>query len=324
MKVLVTGIAGFIGFHVARELLAAGCDVIGVDNLNPYYSVDLKRARLVELGEKARLYEIDIAEHAAIHDLIQRESPHVVVHLAAQPGVRYSIDEPFEYANANLIGHLAILEACRHAKGFSHLVYASSSSVYGESSNTPFAEYESANDPVSLYAATKRCDELMSSSYAHLYGIQQLGLRFFTVYGSWGRPDMAYWKFTAHMFEGEPIRIFNSGEMRRDMTHISDVAAGIVSAVMRKPIFRSGERPHRIYNVGNSRPEKLLDMVETIEKLVGKTATKLFEGMQPGDVEETYADIRRFKADYGYDPKTKMADGLEEFVEWYRAWRVRR
>lgn len=323
MKILITGIAGFIGFHTARKLAADGHEIVGIDNVNAYYSTDLKRARLTELGDSVTVHEIDIADHKAVHDLMQAEMPTVVVHLAAQPGVRYSIDQPFDYASANLIGHLALLEACRHAKGLSHMVYASSSSVYGETSNPPFSEYEPANEPVSLYAATKRCDELMSSSYAHLYGIRQIGLRFFTVYGSWGRPDMAYWKFTERMVKGEPIHIFNHGEMRRDMTHISDVAAGVAAAASTAPTFRADVRPHRIYNVGNSRPERLLDMVETLEDLVGLPATKIFEGMQPGDVEETYADIRRFKADYGYDPKTKMKDGLAEFVEWYRVWQAR-
>ncbi|MEL6474482.1 MAG: NAD-dependent epimerase/dehydratase family protein [Pseudomonadota bacterium] len=323
MKLLITGIAGFIGFHTARRLVEAGHDIVGVDNVNPYYSIDLKRARLAALGDRVQLHEIDIADTAAIHNLICGEVPDVVVHLAAQPGVRYSIQQPFDYASANLVGHLSVLEACRHAKGLSHLVYASSSSVYGETSKAPFSEFEPANEPVSLYGATKRCDELMSSSYAHLYGIRQIGLRFFTVYGSWGRPDMAYWKFAHRMFEGEPIQIFNNGDMRRDMTHIDDVAAGIVAAATRTPEFVAGERTHRIYNVGNSRPERLLDMVETLERLVGKPATKVFEGMQAGDVTETYADIRRFKADYGYDPKTSMKDGLAEFVDWFRDWRAR-
>lgn len=323
MKILITGMAGFVGFHVARRLVSAGHDVVGLDSLVPYYSLDLKHARLAELGDSVSFHEIDISNAEAVSVLMDAESPDVVVHLAAQPGVRYSIDEPFEYASANLVGHLSILEACRHAKGLSHLVYASSSSVYGETSTVPFSEFEPANEPVSLYGATKRCDELMSSSYAHLYGIRQLGLRFFTVYGSWGRPDMAYWSFTQKMFDGEPIQIYNNGEMRRDMTHVDDVSAGIVAATLQTPKFRAGERTHRLYNVGNSRPEKLLDMVETLERLVGKPATKIFEGMQPGDVTETYADIRRFKADYGYDPKTKMADGLAEFVDWYRGWRTR-
>lgn len=321
MKVLVTGVAGFIGFHVTKRLLEEGCDVVGIDNINSYYSTDLKRARLRELGNRVKFVETDMTNNDELRAIVSEEAPTVIVHLAAQPGVRYSIEKPFEYSNTNLIGHLSVLEAARHAPGLSHVVYASSSSVYGQTSTAPFSETEPANEPVSLYAATKRCDELMSSSYAHLYGIKQIGLRFFTVYGSWGRPDMAYWKFAERMFDGEPIHIFNNGEMRRDLTHISDVAAGVVAAALTPPVFDQAERPHRIYNVGNSRPEKLLDIVDTIERLVGVNATKIFDGMQPGDVEETYADIRRFKADYGYDPKTDMQEGLAEFVDWYRHWR---
>lgn len=323
MKVLITGIAGFIGFHVARNLSAQGCEIVGLDNINSYYSRELKRARLADLGEKARFIEGDLTDHDQLRSIVASEAPEVIIHLAAQAGVRYSIEEPFEYASANLVGHLSVLEAARHAPNLSHLIYASSSSVYGQTSTAPFSEDEPATEPVSFYAATKRCDELMSSSYAHLYGIKQLGIRFFTVYGSWGRPDMAYWTFAQRMFNDEPIQIFNNGEMRRDLTHISDVAAGLTAATLTPPIFEGGERPHRVYNVGNSRPEQLIDLVDTIEGLVGKPATRVFAPMQPGDVTETYADIRRFQTDYGYDPKTSMADGLAEFIDWYRTWRTR-
>ena len=324
MKILLTGIAGFIGYHVACHLALAGHQVVGIDNLSPYYGLGLKRARITDLGDRATFRELNVADRDAFRAVITQERPDVVVHLAAQPGVRHSINEPFDYAEANLLGHLSVLEACRHAEGLSHLVYASSSSVYGETSPVPFSEDAPADEPVSLYAATKRADELMSSSYAHLYGLAQIGLRFFTVYGAWGRPDMAYWMFTQRIFDGEPIRIFNQGQMRRDMSFIDDVAAGICAAAERPPAFAEGERPHRIYNVGNSHPEPLMDMVTTLERLVGRPAEKIFEPMQAGDVTETYADIRRFRADYGYDPKTRMEDGLAIFVDWYKSWRSRR
>jgi len=321
MKVLITGIAGFIGFHLAKSLIKHDVEILGVDNVNAYYSTRLKRARLNELGNGVRFIEMDIADHDDFIAFVVSEAPDVIVHLAAQAGVRYSIEKPFDYARANLLGHLAVLEACRHNKNLSHLVYASSSSVYGENSISPFTEADTADQPVSLYAATKRSDELMSSSYSHLYGINQIGLRFFTVYGSWGRPDMAYWKFTSKIFEGAPISVFNNGMMRRDMTHVSDVVAGITATVLTPPRLSANERPHRIYNVGNNQPEQLLDMIDTIEQLVGRRATKVFAGMQPGDVTETYADINSFQTDYNYNPQTKMQDGLREFIEWFRDWR---
>ena len=321
MKILITGLAGFIGFHTAQKLIEKGHQVVGIDNINPYYSVELKEQRLQQLGQSVILHNADIANAENVHNIIQTEDPEVVVHLAAQPGVQHSIRKPFDYASANLLGHLSILEGCRYAKNLSHLVYASSSSIYGESSTAPFHESEPANDPVSLYGATKRCDELMSSSYSHLYGLRQVGLRFFTVYGSWGRPDMAYWLFTQKIFDEEEIEIFNNGEMLRDITHISDVVQGVLAATLNEPSFDEGQRPHRIYNVGNSHPERLLDIVETIESLVGKPAKKVFKGMRAGDVTQTYANITRFMRDYGFNPKTTMKDGLSEFVDWYRSWK---
>ncbi len=323
MKILLTGIAGFIGFHTARALVRNGHSVVGVDCLTPYYGLGLKRARLDVLGDSARIFEMSVADREAFAALVRDEAPDAMVHLAAQPGVRHSFDHPFDYAEANLLGHLSVLEACRHSASISHLVYASSSSVYGDTSTAPFSEDQTAVEPVSLYAATKRADELMSSSYAHLYGLKQVGLRFFTVYGAWGRPDMAYWMFTQRIFDGEPIRVFNGGRMRRDMTYVDDVVAGVCAAIERVPVFAEGERPHRIYNVGNSRPEQLLDMIECLERLVGRPAERILEPMQPGDVTETYADITRFNRDYGFVPKTAMADGLAVFVDWYRTWRER-
>ena len=289
-------------------------------NLNAYYSLDLKRARLAALPATVRFESLDIADAPALAALVRREAPQVVVHLAAQGGVRYSIENPFAYAHSNLLGHLSVLEACRHAEGLSHLVYASSSSVYGDDSEVPFRETAVVNQPVSLYAATKASDELMSSAYAHLYGLKQVGLRFFTVYGRWGRPDMAYWLFAERMLRDEPINVFNEGRMRRDMTHVSDVVAGLAAVVDQAPAFRDGERPHRVYNVGNSHPETLIDMIETLEAAVGRPARKTFLPMQPGDVTETYADISRFQADYGYSPRTPISEGLPDFVAWLRGY----
>ncbi|MEM0985682.1 MAG: NAD-dependent epimerase/dehydratase family protein [Pseudomonadota bacterium] len=323
MKVLVTGAAGFIGFHTAKALVAGGHSVVGVDSLSPYYGIGLKKARLAALGDSISFHERNVAAREVFGSFVSEQAPDVVVHLAAQPGVRHSIDHPFDYAEANLLGHLSVLEACRHAPSVSHLVYASSSSVYGDTSTLPLSEDQAAADPVSLYAATKRADELMSTAYAHLYGLKQIGLRFFTVYGPWGRPDMAYWMFTQRIFDGEPIRVFNGGQMRRDMTYVDDVVSGLCATIEGPPEFASGATTHKVYNVGNSRPETLIEMIEVIERLVGKPANRIMEPMQPGDVTETYADIRRFQADYGYTPQTRMQDGLAVFVDWYRDWRGR-
>ncbi len=320
MKVIITGAAGFIGFHAACRLAGAGHEVVGLDSLNAYYSLDLKRARLAALPASVRFETLDIADAPALSDCVRREAPQVVVHLAAQGGVRYSIENPFAYAHSNLLGHLSVLEACRHAEGLSHLVYASSSSVYGDDSDVPFAETAVVDRPVSLYAATKASDELMSSAYAHLYGLKQIGLRFFTVYGRWGRPDMAYWLFAERILRDEPIKVFNRGQMRRDMTHVGDVVAGLAAVVERTPTFADGERPHRVYNVGNSHPETLIDLIETLEAAIGRPARKTFLPMQPGDVTETYADIRRFQADYGYRPQTPISEGLPDFVAWLRGY----
>lgn len=319
MKVLITGIAGFVGAHCANALARRGCDVVGVDNFNDYYSVDLKRARIGQLEPGVRHHAMDIADAPALAALVQREAPDVVLHLAAQAGVRYSLDNPFAYAQSNLLGHLSVLEACRHAPGLSHLVYASSSSVYGGNGDVPYGEGQRVDAPVSLYAATKRADELMSASYAHLYGLKQVGLRFFTVYGPWGRPDMAYWIFTEKVLRGEPIRVFNHGKMRRDFTYIDDIVAGVCACVTRPPEpLLALDRPHKIYNIGNNNPVALLDMIETLEDLLGRAADRQLEPMQPGDVVETFANIDAIRADYGFEPTTDLRDGLGEFVTWYR------
>ena len=318
MKVLVTGIAGFIGYHAACRLAAEGCAVIGIDSFNAYYPPRLKRARAARLPAGVRCLELDITDHQALGRLVRDERPTVVLHLAAQAGVRYSIDNPFAYAQSNLVGHLSVLEACRHATGLSHLVYASSSSVYGGSRRVPFREDDPANRPVSLYAATKLADEAMSACYAHLYGLRQIGLRFFTVYGDWGRPDMAYWLFTDRILRGMPIRVFNDGRMARDFTHVDDVVDGIWSVVAGDPGTVGDGASHRVYNIGNSRPMRLLRMIAVLEGAIGKSAIQSLEPMQPGDVPETHADIAALARDYGFAPRTPIEDGLPRFVTWFK------
>jgi UDP-glucuronate 4-epimerase len=316
---LVTGAAGFIGYHVCDALLASGADVLGIDNLNDYYSVALKEARLARLkarkGFGFRL--LDIADHEAVVALAERDDLKVVIHLAAQAGVRHSLTRPFDYPSANVTGHLAVLELCRHAAKAPFLVYASSSSVYGLSAKTPFSEDDRVDAPASLYAATKRADELMSSAYASLYGISQIGLRFFTVYGPWGRPDMAYWVFTDKILAGEPIRVFNKGALKRDFTYIDDIVKGVV-AVATRPARLPADRPHRLYNIGNHRPVELMGFIDVLEGLLGRKAERQLEPMQPGDVLATCADISAIAADYGFAPSTPLEDGLARFVDWYR------
>ncbi|MEX6633259.1 NAD-dependent epimerase/dehydratase family protein [Hyphococcus lacteus] len=320
MKILITGIAGFIGFHTATRLAKSGHTISGVDNLNDYYSPALKKARIAELGDTIAFSEVDIADADAFSAYVKAQAPDVVIHLAAQAGVRYSIDNPFAYARSNLLGHLSVLEACRHATGLSHLIYASSSSVYGGNEKIPFSEDDSVDAPVSLYAATKKSDELMSSTYAHLYNLKQVGLRFFTVYGPWGRPDMAYWTFTDKLLRGESIPVFNHGDMRRDFTFIDDVTKCIEAIANKPPKFGPSERPHKVYNIGNHTPVPLLEMISTLEVATNCTAKLDMKPMQPGDVQQTYADVSRLIADYGFNPSTPIQDGLHQFVEWYRRY----
>jgi UDP-glucuronate 4-epimerase len=319
MTILVTGVAGFIGFHVARALLARGDAVVGIDNLSPYYDVGLKRARLRQLeGRGFRFARADIADPGAFAAALAGERIAGVVHLAAQAGVRHSLEHPFDYVQANLVGQMTVLEFCRRHDGLAHLVYASSSSVYGGNTRLPFAETDPVDTPVSLYAATKRADELMGHAYAHLYRLPQTALRFFTVYGPWGRPDMAMWLFTAAILAGRPITVFNHGDMRRDFTYVDDIVAGVLAALDRPPAAAAGAVPHRLYNLGNHRAEPLLEMIALLERALGRPAEKVMAPMQPGDVKETYADIDAARRDLGFEPKTPIEDGIPRFVAWYR------
>lgn len=324
MRFLVTGAAGFIGSRISKALLAEGHEVIGLDNLNAYYDVALKQARLHELErtEGFQFCRHDIADHEGLLALPERDSIDRVIHLAAQAGVRYSLENPFAYADANMTGHLAVLEFCRRAARAPLLIYASSSSVYGDDAVPPFREDANVDHPVSLYAATKRADELMSQAYAKLYDIRQIGVRFFTVYGPWGRPDMAYWSFTDRILRGETIRVFNAGKMKRDFTYIDDAIAGLKAIATRRAVFIEGERAHKLYNIGHNQPIELMTFIETIEKVTGKKARIALEPMQPGDVTETCADISRMQADYGYNPVVSLETGLGNFVEWFRTQRV--
>jgi UDP-glucuronate 4-epimerase len=314
MRILVTGAAGFIGAATAQALLDRGDQVIGVDNLNDYYPKTLKLARLERLTARKgfSFFELDIADHEALAGAASGNFD-AIIHLAAQAGVRYSIDNPFAYARSNLVGHLSLLELGRRLK-VPHLVYASSSSVYGANKKTPFSEEDRTDGPVSFYGATKKSDEMMSASYARLYSLPLTGLRFFTVYGPWGRPDMAYLIFTEKMLKGEPIEIFNDGKMGRDFTYIDDIVAGVVAAVAHPP--GEAEAFHRIFNLGNDRPEELMTLVSLLEKQLGVEATKIFKGMQKGDVERTWADISKARALLGYDPKVTLADGIARTTSW--------
>ncbi len=325
MTILVTGAAGFIGFHVAQELLRQGEKVIGLDNLNDYYEVELKNARLAQLGPfpNFTFVKLDIADRQAIDDLFKQYTDELthIVHLAAQAGVRYSLKNPAAYIQSNVMGHLNILEAARHLGRLEHLVYASSSSVYGLDKDYPFAvETSPADNPASIYAATKRCDELMSYSYAHLYKLPQTGLRFFTVYGPWGRPDMAAFLFCNAIRDGRPIEIFNHGNMRRDFTYIDDIVAGVIAAMKKIPTADSNGVQHRLYNLGNHRPENLADFIAVIETEFGRSALKIEKPLQPGDIPETYADIASSQADLGFEPRTNIQDGLKKFVAWYKSY----
>jgi UDP-glucuronate 4-epimerase len=318
MKVLVTGCAGFIGMHTADRLLAAGAAVTGVDNLDPYYDVALKEARLARLdGRPGFSFErLDLAEATATERLFHRGRFTHVVHLAAQPGVRYSLVNPEAYLRNNLLAFGHILEASRHAR-IAHLVYASSSSVYGANHTLPFSEDQSVDHPVSLYAATKKSNELMAHSYSHLFRLPATGLRFFTVYGPWGRPDMAPMLFSRAILAGEPIQVFNEGRMRRDFTYVDDIVEGIVQVLAKPPESAEGP-PYAIYNIGNHQAVELEAFIATLERLLGRTAVRQYAPMQPGDVPATYAATERLAALTGFAPHTSLADGLGRFVAWYR------
>jgi UDP-glucuronate 4-epimerase len=323
VTVIVTGAAGFIGMHVCERLLARGERVIGVDNFNAYYDPRLKDGRAARLARLPGfdMARIDIADAPALEMLFHQSAPSRVVHLAAQAGVRYSIDNPFAYERSNLAGHLSVLEACRRTPTVKHLVYASSSSVYGDRplGGAGFREDDPLGPPASLYAATKRSAELMSQTYAGLYGMAQTGLRFFTVYGPWGRPDMAYFGFAEKITAGQPIEVYGEGQMARDFTFIDDIVDGVLG-VLDHPAAK-GE--HRLYNIGDSRPVGLMDMIAVLEQALGRTADKQMRPMQPGDVTATFADVSRLNALCGYTPKVALEDGLRRFVEWYRSeWRV--
>ena len=317
MSILVTGAAGFIGSHVATALLARGESVIGVDNLNDYYAPALKKARLERLNSQKgfEFHKLDIADHDALRKATAKADVTDIVHLAAQAGVRYSLENPFAYAASNLTGHLSILELARALKP-NHVVYASSSSVYGANEKTPFAESDRTDTPVSLYGATKKADENLSVSYAQLYQIPLTGLRFFTVYGPWGRPDMAYWIFTEKILKGETISIFNNGDMARDFTYIDDIVDGVLAALKNPP--SADDRSHRVFNLGNDHPEKLMDLVSIIEKELGIDAVKSMEAMQKGDVKRTWADISEAKKILGYEPKVSLAEGVSRYIKWRR------
>lgn len=329
-RILVTGAAGFIGFHVSRRLLARGDEVVGLDNINSYYDVRLKHARLDQLeGQKGFSFrQIDLADRNAMTRMFAEDRPQTVVHLAAQAGVRYSLTNPHAYIDSNITGFTNILEGCRH-NGVAHLVYASSSSVYGANTQMPFSVHQNVDHPVSLYAATKKANELMAHTYAHLYGLPCTGLRFFTVYGPWGRPDMALFIFTRAILDGKPIDVFNQGNMRRDFTYVDDIVEGVVRTLDHtaspnpdwsgnRPDPATSRAPYRLYNIGNNQPVELLYLIETLEKALGKTAEKNLLPMQPGDVPATYADVDALAHDVGFKPATPIETGVARFVEWYR------
>ena len=314
MKILITGAAGFVGFHLSKKLLERGTKIIGLDNLNDYYDVNLKLARLKILQEYENFTFIkgDLADFTEIVKLFKNYRPEIVVNLAAQAGVRYSMENPKVYMDSNMTGFFNMLEACRNFP-VKHFLYASSSSVYGNQKKTPFSIEDNVDNPISLYAATKKSNELMAHTYSHLYNIPTTGLRFFTVYGEYGRPDMAYFSFTKKIIDGETIKIFNNGDMYRDFTYIDDIVQGIENI-----IFSTPKSSYKIYNIGNNKPEKLMYFVETLEKIIGKTAKKEFLPMQQGDVYQTYADVSDLINDFDFKPNTSIEDGLQKFVHWYK------
>lgn len=319
MRILITGAAGFIGFHLSRALVARGHDLLGLDSLNAYYDPALKDARLRMLGDLKDRFcfrRADIADERELDDA-ESFAPEAIVHLAAQAGVRYSLEKPLAYVDSNVRGQTNMLELARRCGDLRTFVYASSSSVYGDRSDTPFRETDRCDHPVSVYAATKRAGELLTDAYCSLYGLGAIGLRFFTVYGPWGRPDMAYWLFTDAILKGAPIRLFNNGDLRRDFTHVDDIVEGIVRIVEGAP-----PAGHRIYNIGCSNPVRLKDFVAAIEAAAGRKAVLELAPMQPGDVKDTFADVSRLMEDYGYRPRTSIEAGMAEFVAWFREWRM--
>ncbi|ADG69547.1 NAD-dependent epimerase/dehydratase [Planctopirus limnophila DSM 3776] len=332
MKYLVTGAAGFIGFHTTKKLIARGDTVVGLDNLNDYYQVSLKHDRLAQLKNLPdfAFEQIELADRPAMKSLFERHQFDVVIHLAAQAGVRYSLTNPQAYIDSNLVGFCEILEGCRHS-GVKHLAYASSSSVYGGNTKMPFSIHDNVDHPVSLYAATKKANELMAHTYSHLFRLPTTGLRFFTVYGPWGRPDMAMWIFTKAILEGRPIDVFNEGKMRRDFTFIDDIVEGVVRVADNIPVPNTSwqsdhpdpatsSAPYRVYNIGNNRPEDLMEMIGILESCLGKKAEKRLLPMQPGDVPATYADVDDLVKDVGFKPATPLATGIQRFVDWYRSY----
>jgi UDP-glucuronate 4-epimerase len=333
---LVTGAAGFIGFHTCQKLLDRGnCRVVGLDNFNDYYSVQLKRDRFAQLHGRPdfTFAQLDFADRQAVASLFQRSRFDVVIHLGAQAGVRYSLTNPHAYVDSNLVGFVNILEGCRQS-GVKHLVYASSSSVYGANTTMPFSVHHNVDHPVSLYAATKKANELMAHTYSHLYQLPTTGLRFFTVYGPWGRPDMALWLFTQAMLDGRPIDVFNDGKMRRDFTYIDDIVEGVIRVADSTPKANSrwssaqpdpatSFAPYRIFNIGNNQPVELMELIHTLEKHLGVTAEKRFLPMQPGDVPATYADVDDLTAAVGFRPKTTIDEGVRRFVQWFREYHAR-
>jgi len=330
MKILVTGAAGFIGFHLSKRLLARGDEVVGLDNLNDYYDVNLKKARLSQLEEQAnfRLIKMELADREGVAQLFARENIQRVVNLAAQAGVRYSIENPHAYVDSNVVGFVNLLEGCRY-HAVEHFVFASSSSVYGLNTQLPFSVHHNVDHPISLYAATKKANELMAHTYAHLYNLPTTGLRFFTVYGPWGRPDMALFKFTKGILEGQPIDVYNRGQMMRDFTYIDDIVEGVIRVLDKIPEGNSAwssdapdpstsPAPYKLYNIGNNNPVELMQYIETLEKMLGKTAKKNLLPMQDGDVRATYADVDDLVQDVGFKPETLIDEGIGRFVEWYK------
>ena len=324
--ILITGCAGFIGFHLSKQLLLNDYVVVGVDNLNSYYDVNLKQARLKQLKEyKNFTFELcSIEDKESMEKIFSQGQIDIVINLAAQAGVRYSLENPSAYIESNVVGFLNILECCRHNK-IEHLIYASSSSVYGANTKLPFSTKDNVDYPVSLYAASKRANELMAHTYSHLYDLPTTGLRFFTVYGPWGRPDMSYFKFTNAIMKGEKIQVFNFGQMKRDFTYIDDIVEGIVRLMDKKPQQIqvpniSSSAPHKVYNIGNNRPEELMTFISVIEEKIGKKAKKEFLPMQPGDVHATFADVEDLEKEIGFKPRTSINEGIEKFVDWYKEY----